>query len=390
MPRGASKGTRRPDPAEARAAAFAAVRASDLFGPLLRRAHPVDLDAWGIRSSTLRRGGLLAVDAHGGLVYNGRAEAEVEAWTWSISHALTHLGLGHTDAAHRDGRGSYSPEWRAACCVAVDRFLGALHLPGTPRVPPGFEGDEEQLARRFSRAGVPPILAEAGPAGAGPDLWEDLFEGRRSRPPTAAPAWGRIFAAGLETAIPAEPIESPQHLALPPPSWDTRLTAWLDERIPALGRPPVLALDRSSAGDLAPRGSLVAGPPSSSRSFGVVLAASGSMDQGMIGRALGSLASSARAKDVRSVRVVYCDAAPRDAGWLPPDQIAPPSPGLGGRTVLQPGVDLLLTDPTFPADRPILLITDGDCDHVRLRRDHAWLTAGDLPFTPRGPVFRLA
>ena len=225
MARAGGRGARRPDPAEARGAGFAAVRASDLFGPLLRRAHPVDLDSWGVRASALRRSGLLVADAHGGLVYNGRAEADVGAWIWSISHVLTHLGLGHTDPAHRDGRGSYSPEWRAACCVAVDRFLGALHLPATPRVPPGFEGDEEQLARRFARVGVPPILATAGPAGQGADLWEDLFEGRRSRPVKEPPAWGRIFAAGLETALPAVPVEGPRRLALPAPPPDARRTA---------------------------------------------------------------------------------------------------------------------------------------------------------------------
>ena len=388
MARGGSRGSPRRDPAEARAAGFAAVRASDLFGPPLRRSNPVSSDAWGIRSSTLGRGALLAIDAHGGLVYNGRAVGEVEAWVWSVSHALTHLGLGHADAAHRDGRGSYSPEWRAACCVAVDRFLGALPLPGTPSVPPGFEGDEEQLARRFAQVGVPQVLAEAGPAGPGPDLWEDLFEGRRSKAPRTPPAWGRIFAEGLQAALPAAPVEEPPRLALPPPSWDTRLAAWLDERIPALGRPQVPALGRSSMGDLVHPASLV--PDEPFRSFGVVLAASGSTNVGMIGRALGSLASSARARDVRNVRVVYCDASPHDAGWLPPEQIAPPAGGRHGPTCLQPGVDLLLTDPAFPVDRPILLITDGDCDHVRLRRDHAWLTVGELPFTPRAPVFRLA
>jgi len=168
-----------------------------LFGPLLRRTHPETTEAWGVRASALGRGGLLAVDAHGGLVYGSRTRAEPAQWVWSIAHVLTHLGFGHTDPAHRDRRGSYTPEWNAACCVVVDRFLAALRIPGTPSVPPGLEGDEERLARRFAATGIPPILARAGPAGPGPDLWEDLFEGRhRGRAPTAV-EWGRTFAIGL-------------------------------------------------------------------------------------------------------------------------------------------------------------------------------------------------
>ena len=59
--------------------------------------------------------------------------------------------------------------------------------------------------------------------------------------------------------------------------------------------------------------------------------------------------------------------------------------------VLQPGVDLLERADDFPADGPILLITDGQCDVVRVRREHAWLipSGASLPFTARGPVFRV-
>ncbi|WP_307962030.1 hypothetical protein [Salinispora arenicola] len=59
--------------------------------------------------------------------------------------------------------------------------------------------------------------------------------------------------------------------------------------------------------------------------------------------------------------------------------------------MLQPGIHLLENAPDFPATAPILLITDGYCDTVRIRRQHAFLIpeAARLPFTPRGPVFRL-
>lgn len=39
----------------------------------------------------------------------------------------------------------------------------------------------------------------------------------------------------------------------------------------------------------------------------------------------------------------------------------------------------------------MLIITDGWCDMLRVRREHAFLmpAGNSLPFTPRGPVFRV-
>jgi predicted metal-dependent peptidase len=63
-----------------------------------------------------------------------------------------------------------------------------------------------------------------------------------------------------------------------------------------------------------------------------------------------------------------------------------------GGTVLQPGVDLLERATDFPEDGPILVITDGECDRVRVRREHAFLVpvGARLPFMPKGPVFRVS
>lgn len=65
--------------------------------------------------------------------------------------------------------------------------------------------------------------------------------------------------------------------------------------------------------------------------------------------------------------------------------------GRGG-TVLQPGLDLLDDSRDFPPAGPVLIITDGACDVLRVRREHALLVpAGNrLPFVPRGPVFWVA
>jgi predicted metal-dependent peptidase len=77
---------------------------------------------------------------------------------------------------------------------------------------------------------------------------------------------------------------------------------------------------------------------------------------------------------------------------LAPEDIADRARITGrGGTVLQPGIDLLERAKDFPANGPILIITDGWCDTLRVRREHAYLipVGASLPFTAKGPVFRI-
>lgn len=64
--------------------------------------------------------------------------------------------------------------------------------------------------------------------------------------------------------------------------------------------------------------------------------------------------------------------------------------GRGG-TILQPAIDLLEQAGDFPKNGPLLIITDGYCDRVRIRREHAFLIpkGSYLPFVPKGKVFRM-
>jgi len=94
---------------------------------------------------------------------------------------------------------------------------------------------------------------------------------------------------------------------------------------------------------------------------------------------------------VDMVRLVFCDAAAYDHGYVRPEEIAGRVKVRGrGGTVLQPGLDLLEQARDFPKEGPVLVITDGYCEnHLRVRRDHAFLVpqGNALPFKPRGPVF---
>jgi len=125
--------------------------------------------------------------------------------------------------------------------------------------------------------------------------------------------------------------------------------------------------------------------------FGVVLDTSGSMDRLLLGDCLGAIASFSESRDVVAARVVFCDAIAYDAGYMRPDDIAGSVKVRGrGGTVLQPGIDLLERAVDFPESGPILIVTDGFCDHFYVRREHAILLPEGraLLFAPKGKVFR--
>jgi predicted metal-dependent peptidase len=98
------------------------------------------------------------------------------------------------------------------------------------------------------------------------------------------------------------------------------------------------------------------------------------MDRRLLGESLGAIASYCESREVFSARVVFCDATAYDAGYLRPEEIdGRVKVRVRGGTTLQPGIDLLERAENFPKDGPILIITDGYCDHFRTRREHAIL-----------------
>jgi predicted metal-dependent peptidase len=116
------------------------------------------------------------------------------------------------------------------------------------------------------------------------------------------------------------------------------------------------------------------------------------MDKKLLAKALGSIASYSIARDVPAVRVVYCDAAAYDQGYMRPEDIAERVKVRGrGGTILQPGINLLQDAEDFPKNGPLLIITDGYCDKIYVKRAHAFILpkGQHLPFVPKGPVFRL-
>jgi len=195
--------------------------------------------------------------------------------------------------------------------------------------------------------------------------------------------------------IPAGLIEEIRALAQPPIPWDVQLAQWFDVHLPTLEKRRTyarLSRRQSSTPEIPRPAWTQPWDAVQTHTFGVLLDTSGSMDRGLLAQALGSIASYAQAREVSRVRVVFCDAQPYDQGYMEATEIAERVKVKGrGGTVLQPGIELLEKARDFPEKAPLLIITDGWTDTFTVRREHAFLMpiSARLPFSPRGPVFRI-
>ncbi len=345
-----------------------------------------------------------AVDVTAGEIYvNPAAGLDGEELKFVLAHEFLHAGLMHHERCQ--GRDAYL--WNVACDYVINGWLREM---GIGRMPDRGLYDEalkdisaENLydrilkdLRKFSKMdtfrgyGKGDVIAGRGNGGFSNSSVASLDDFYRS-----------ALQNGLEYHqsegrgyLPSGLIEEIRALAMPPIPWDVQLGNWFDEFFTPLAKRRTYARPSRRQGSTPdiPRPSYApAEIPEYSRTFGVVIDTSGSMDKRLLGLALGAVASYAEAKEVPCARVVFCDAAAYDAGYLAPEEIAGRVQVKGrGGTVLQPGVDLLEGAKDFPENGPILIITDGWIeDHIRIRREHAFLVPRGrrLPFTPRGKVF---
>lgn len=199
-----------------------------------------------------------------------------------------------------------------------------------------------------------------------------------------------FIAAGL--------VEEIQALSQPPIPWDVELARWFDTYFAPLEKRcsyARLSRRQSSTPDI-PRPSWAAPRDlDQDRTFGVILDTSGSMDTALLAKGLGAIASYSLSREVALVRVVFCDAAYYDQGYMAPEEIANRVRVHGrGGTILQPAIDFLQQVPDFPKDGPLLIITDGYIDRLTIHspRPHAYLVpkGHTLPFVPRGEVFYIS
>ena len=114
------------------------------------------------------------------------------------------------------------------------------------------------------------------------------------------------------------------------------------------------------------------------------------MHRALLAKALGTIASYSISRDVNFIRVIFCDAETYDQGYMSPESIADRVKVKGrGGTILQPGINLLQKAKDFPERGPILIITDGYCDNLIVRREHAFVLPKGrrLPFGTSAKIF---
>jgi predicted metal-dependent peptidase len=324
-----------------------------------------------------------------------------DEYRFVIAHELLHAGLRHDTRS--GGRDPWL--WNVACDYVINGWLAEMavgEIPSTALYDPELRGmsaeqvydkiaaERRRLRKLATMRGyeLPDILPQ--PLDRDGCCGVDLDEFYR-----------RCLYDGISYhqgrgLLPAGLVEEIRALAQPPVPWDVELARWFDDHFAPLERRRTYARAsrRQAATPDIPRPGWYLPPEAAeSRTFGVVLDTSGSMETRLLGKALGAIASYAVARDVHRARVVFCDAEAHDNGWMPPLDIAGRVRVRGrGGTVLQPGVDLLEAAADFPKDGPILVITDGFCDRVHIKREHAFLipAGASLPFHARGPVFRFS
>ncbi len=338
------------------------------------------------------------------LYMNPQAGLSEEECRFVMAHELLHVGLRH--GARRCGRDPYL--WNVACDYIINGWLlemGVGELPGVGVLHDSQLHRESAESvydyivanlRRYRKLctmrgyGLSDVLERESPGwwNSGVAISLDEFYKRCL---TQGLLYHQDQGRGL---LPAGLVEEIRALSQPPIPWDVELAQWFDERFPPMEKIRSFARPsrrQQSTPDI-PRPSWVAPPDAVSRTFGVVLDTSGSMDRTLLAKALGAIAGYSTSRDVPAVRVVFCDAAPYDQGYLAPDAIAGRVQVRGrGGTVLQPAIDLLEKATDFPKDGPLLVITDGYCDRMIVHRDHAFLIpeGNNLPFIPKGKIFRI-
>jgi predicted metal-dependent peptidase len=320
-----------------------------------------------------------------------------------MAHELLHVGLRHQ--ARCQGRDPYL--WNVACDYVINGWLVEMGLGELPNIGTLYDPELKGLSAEsiYDRI-VLDIrtyrkLATLRGIGLGdmldkdmPDWWatgegvnlDDFYRRSLGQGLSYHEEQGRGY-------IPAGLIEEIRALSQPPVPWDVELAQWFDnyfsplEKVRSYARP---SRRQSSTPDIPRARWIPAAGSEEGRTYGVILDTSGSMDRSLLAKALGAIASYSISRDVPFVRVVFCDANSYDQGYMAPENIAHSVKVKGrGGTILQPGIDLLEKAEDFPKNGPLLIITDGYCEPLKIHREHAFLIpkGSNLPFIPKGKVF---
>jgi len=344
----------------------------------------------------------------GELYWNPEIDLSPEETIFVYAHELLHVALlHHTRALGRDPH-----LWNVACDFCINAWLIEMGVGKLPKIGAlydprlaGMGAEEvydllltwsprERKNFRGFRGALGDVLLDTG--------GRRLYRGDST---TLDDLYRRALQTGLACQsgrglVPAGLMEEIQSLFTPPVPWDVELARWMDRHVPRLDdfrRSFARASRRQASTPDIPRAArYIPQEVISACTFGVVLDTSGSMDRNLLGRSLGAIASFAEARGVPAIRLVLCDAQPYDKGFVEPSDLRGlvAVQGRGG-TVLQPGINYLLSCPDFPATAPIMIITDGWCEEdLQCPREHCFVVPrgreSDFPLrNTTGPIFRV-
>jgi len=325
-----------------------------------------------------------------------------EEYRFVIAHELLHVGLRHQSRCQ--GRDPFF--WNVACDYVINGWLVEMGVGSLPSFDTLFDNNFKGMSaeqiydtivkdiRKFKKlatlrgVGMSDILGDG-------EIGSSFY----NAPVGIDEFYRRALNDGLEYhqssrgLVPSGLAEEIRALYRAPIPWDVELARWFDRFFAPLEKTRTyarLSRRQASTPDIIRPRTVLAPEALDGRTFGAVIDTSGSMNHYSLAVALGAVASYAASRDVPYVRVVFCDAAAYDAGYMPPDAIMGNVRVKGrGGTVLQPGIDFLEHAEDFPKNGPILIVTDAECDNFTVKREHAIMIpkGSHLPFRPNGEVF---
>jgi len=345
-----------------------------------------------------------AVNAWEGVIYiNTSIRHSEEEWRFIMAHEFLHAALLH----HRrcEGRDPYL--WNLATDFVINGWLFEMQIGVMPE---GVLFDP--VFRNMSAEEIYDIINEDFRRyikmntfrgnGHGDIMGRSAgWFGEKGNGVSLDEFYRNALTQGLEYEslrrrgfVPEGLVEEIRVLAVPPVPWDVKLAEWFNLHIRPVEKHRSYAHPsrrQSCTPDIPRPRYVITENRDNARTFGVIIDTSGSMNPSEIGKALGAVASYAAARDVPAARVVFCDAAAYDNGYMSPGEIAGRVEVKGrGGTRIQPAIELLQHAKDFPKDGPILIITDGEIEgHLDIRRTHAFILPSGcrLPFKARGEVF---
>ena len=243
----------------------------------------------------LGTGTMCVVSSDGTLRANEEYSLSPKQWSYVLAHNILHLAFGHFDSEKMPGYTITSENgtqkkiiecdthlWNMACDIYISKFLADIKFGQGIHDDPMHiisenPGDELKIYQYLIDQN---ITANRNHYGTAAIYYDSELQGLEFHQST-----GRGF-------IPAGLIQEIRSLAMPPIPWDVELAKWFDIYFPPLEKQRTYARPsrRQMATPDIPRPRYTpCDIPTDSRTFGVVIDTSGSMNAQVIGKALGSI-----------------------------------------------------------------------------------------------------